>query len=101
MFGSSMFETGLHRPTATDGLEYWRDVAALHIAHRHHVRNLLGIGAALAVLAVVVDPVMLGFVAVLAPLLLLELWMVRRSRPTARIPDYRPTERVDIDRDTT
>lgn len=99
MFGSSMFETGLHRPANADGLEYWRDVAALHIEHRHHVRNLLGVAAALAVLAVVIDPVMLGFVAALTPLLLLELWMVRRSRPTSRIPDYRSTARVDIDID--
>lgn len=83
-----MFETGLHRQRNADGLEYWTDIEAHHIEHRRHVRNMLIVIAMLAVLAIVVHPVMLGFVAALAPLLLLELWMVRRSRPTSAIPDY-------------
>ena len=95
----SMFETGLHRSANPGGHDYWSELEAVHAQHRHHVRNLLGIGAALAALAVVVHPVMLGFVAALAPLLLLELWMGRRSRPTSKIPDFRPSERLEVELD--
>lgn len=94
-----MFHAGLHRRANAGGLEYWRDLEELHVGHRRHVRNVLIVIAVLAVLAIVVHPVMLGFVAALAPLLLLELWMVRRSRPTSTIPDYRPPETVEIDLD--
>ncbi len=99
MFGPDE-TTPFHRRSA-DGFEYWGDLEDRQAQHRRHARNLLIVIALLALLAVVVDPVMLGFGLVLSPLLLFELWMVRRSRTGSRIPDYRPADPVEIELDDT
>ncbi len=93
----SMLGAGLHRSAAAGVPDDWGDLDTTHLRHRHHVRNLLGAVVAFAVLAVVVHPAMLGIIVCLVPFLLLELVMARRSRPTARIPDYRPTARVEVE----
>jgi hypothetical protein len=84
---------------SADGPDYWNDLAARHAQHRRHVRNLLVVMVVVVVLAAAVDVNMLGVAALVGPLLVLELWMVRRSRPTSRIPDYRAPDRVEIELD--
>lgn len=99
MFGPD--ETTPFYRRSADGFEYWGDLENREAQHRRHARNLLIVVLLLAVLAVVVHPVLLGFGLVLTPLLLLELWMVRRSRAGSRIPDYRPVDPVEIELDDT
>lgn len=75
----------------------WSDLDAVHAQHRRHVRVLTGIVIVFAALAIVVHPVMLAIAGCIVPFVLLELLMARQSRPTSRIPDYRPTARVDVE----
>ncbi len=63
-----------------DGPDYWEHLEQRHSEHRRHVRNLLVIGAVIALAAIVVDPLVLGFGAIVVPLLLLEAFAARRSR---------------------
>ena len=65
----------------SDGPGYWDELAANHRRHRRQVRNLLIVTALAVTAGIVAHPVFFGFLIVFAPFLLLELVMVRRSRP--------------------
>ncbi len=65
----------------SDGPEYWDDLAAHHLQHRRQVHNLSFVAALVVIAGLVVDPTFFVFLLLFAPFLLLELIMVRRSRP--------------------
>jgi hypothetical protein len=81
----------------SDGPEYWDDLAERHRQHRRHVRNLSIVAAVIVTIGFVVHPALFAFLVLFAPMLLLELYMVRRSRPTSTIPDCRPPKTIKID----
>jgi hypothetical protein len=55
--------------------------------------------AAAFALAFVFGPEVIGFNLFFVPFLTFELWNVRRMRPRTRIPDYRPSDPVEIELD--
>ena len=65
-----------------DGPEYWEHLAERHVEHRRHVRNLLVVCALIVIAGIFVHPAALGFGAMVAPLLMLEAFAARRSRPS-------------------
>lgn len=65
----------------SDGPEYWDDLAARHLQHRRQVRNLSIVATVVVIIGIVVHPAFFGFLVLFAPMLLLELYMVRLSRP--------------------
>lgn len=69
-----------------DGFDYWEHLEERHAEHRRHVRNLLVICAIIGVAAIVVHPAVLGFAALVVPLLLIEGIAARRSRTRLEAP---------------
>ena len=66
-----------------DGPEYWEHLEERHLEHRRHVRNLLVICVLVVIAAIFVYPGVLGFGAVVVPLMLIETFAAHRSRPPA------------------
>lgn len=84
---------------SADSPEYWDELAERHAEHRRHVIGLAISGALLLVGGFVVHSSLAVLALLLIPFLALELFMVRQSRPTMKIPDYRrsPTVEVELD----
>lgn len=84
-----------------DELDAWADADARHAQHRGQVRNLLIALAFVTVISTFVSAQAWGFAIFIVPWLALELWMVRRSGQTKRVPDHRPADPVEIELDDT
>ncbi len=65
--------------------------------HRRRSVVLAVVVVLLLVLGFVIHPVFSGLALLAAILLAIEYAMWRRSRPTSRIPDYRPPPHVNIE----
>lgn len=59
---------------------------------------LVGLGL-VVVLAIFMDPVIIGFGLFLLPPIAFEWWMIRRTGERTKIPDFRPPETVEIELD--
>lgn len=84
-----------------DELDAWSDAEARHAQHRAQVRNLLIGLVVVAVISTFVSAQAWGFAIFIVPWLAPEVWMVRRSGRSTRIPDYRPADPVEIELDDT
>jgi hypothetical protein len=82
-----------------DDLDWAGDPDRRRAQHRRHIIVLTTLITASVVLAVVVHSAILGFNLFFVPFLLLEMWMFRRSRPTSKIPDFRPPDTVEVELD--
>ena len=60
---------------------YWDDIESRHRDHRAMARNLTIVAAAVVVLALIVSINFLALLALLLPLLLIQLGMMRVTRP--------------------
>jgi hypothetical protein len=63
-----------------DGPDYWDDQQARYHDHRRHVRNLAIVCGFVLLAGIAVHPSLLAMLALLSPLLLLEMFMARRAR---------------------
>lgn len=88
-----------HRLDAPVNVSDWTNPDELR---RRHLRQLIALGGALAlivVLSILLHPAVVGFSLFIVPFMLVELFMVWRTRQVASIPDFRPPERVQVDLD--
>lgn len=69
-----------------DGFDYWEHLEERHAGHRRHVRNLVVICVVIGLAAIIVHPAVIGFGALVVPLLLIEAVAARRSRTQLEAP---------------
>lgn len=81
-----------------DDLGWEGDPDQRRAQHRWQIIALSIVIAGTVVASATIEPYILSFNFFLVPFLLLEVWMYRRSG-RSRIPDYRPTDRVDVELD--
>jgi len=79
-----------------DGVAYWQHQTERHDEHRRSMISLTVAIGAILLLALVIDPVLAWCAAFLIPFLGIQWWLARRSRPTSKIPDYRPPGTADV-----
>ena len=89
-----------HLGIDADGASYWRHQAERHRQHRRSVVSLIVAMAILIVFAFAWFPPFAWCAVALIPFLALESWQARRTRPTTKIPDYRPLPTVEVPLDT-
>jgi len=84
-----------------DGESYWANQAERHHQHRRSLIALLVAIGAILLLALIIHPTLAWCAVFLLPFVALEWWLARCSRPTSKIPDYRPPDPVEITLDDT
>lgn len=81
-------------PFGADSITEWGDPSRRRVLHRRHTRNLSVVCIAIVVAAVLLHPAIAMLLVVLVPLLTLEVWMFRRSRPAASSDEAIPEQRI-------
>ena len=85
MFGS--YRNGITSPFAGPSADdFWGD---LEVSRKVHVRQAVKLGvviAVLVVLSIVIHPSLLVFAGMLSILFVVELVVIRSTRPTGRVP---------------
>jgi hypothetical protein len=66
---------------SSDGPEYWDDIEQRHRDHRRHTRRLVIVAGLFSLAGLVAHPSFFALAIIVLPLLVLELVMVRVSRP--------------------
>jgi hypothetical protein len=80
-----------------DTVAFWDELDERHAQHRRHLVYLGIISTVLVVAGIVIHDAFSYFLTFPGMLAAVEWFMLRRTRSTSKIPDYRPAPTVEID----